>query len=236
MREKTRRMIPGVFVSAAILSALLASGCPKQQEIVFPTTEGKAEPAEAAKPQPMSPPPGPQPVEKPASPTPVGSQHPVLSGETVLDPAVPHDAKMIQTRLADLGLYKGKIDGVWGRNSRAALKSFKEKSGLSDPERWDKETQIQLFLGVSLAPQPASGVSLTPISSGETLLDPAVPHDAKLIQTRLAELGLYRGTIDGVWGRNSRAALRAFKEKHSLADPEAWDRDTQILLFRETGK
>jgi peptidoglycan hydrolase-like protein with peptidoglycan-binding domain len=74
------------------------------------------------------------------------------------------------------------------------------------------------------------------VLSGGTLLDPAVPRDAKLIQGRLAGLGLYRGAIDGVWGRSSRAALRAFKERHSLGDPEAWDRDTQILLFRGTGK
>jgi peptidoglycan hydrolase-like protein with peptidoglycan-binding domain len=236
MGKKTRRILPSVIFLSAILSALLISGCPKKQETVSPTTEGKAETTEAAKPEPVSPPAGTPPAEKPVLPAPAASQHPVLTGETLLDPAVPYDAKLIQTRLADLGLYKGKIDGVWGRNSRAALKSFKEKSGLSDPERWDKETQIQLFLGVSLAPQPASGTGLNPISSGETLLDPAVPRDAKMIQTRLAELGFYRGTIDGVWGRNSRAALRAFKEKHSLADPEAWDRDTQILLFRETGK
>jgi peptidoglycan hydrolase-like protein with peptidoglycan-binding domain len=57
-----------------------------------------------------------------------------------------------------------------------------------------------------------------------------------MIQTRLAELGLYKGAIDGKWGRGSRAALKAFKEKNALGDPETWDRETQILLFRETGK
>ena len=236
MGEKTRRNFPRAILLAAMLSVFLTSGCPKKQETASPPTEGKAEPVEAAKLEQVSPPVGIQPAEKPALPAPLASQHPVLSGETLLDPAVSRDAKLIQGRLAGLGFYRGTIDGVWGRNSRAALRAFKEKNALANPEEWDKDTQLLLFRGASPAPQPVAGASLTPISSGETLLHPSVSRDARLIQARLAELGLYRGTIDGVWGRSSRAALRAFKEKNSLGDPESWDRDTQISLFRETGK
>jgi peptidoglycan hydrolase-like protein with peptidoglycan-binding domain len=236
MGEKTRRNFPRAILLAAMLSVFLTSGCPKKQETASPPTEGKAEPVEAVKPEPVSPPPGTQPAEKPALPAPVASQHPVLSGETLLDPAVSRDAKLIQGRLAGLGFYRGTIDGVWGRNSRAALRAFKEKNALANPEDWDKDTQLLLFRDAGPVTQPASGTVLTPISRGETLLNPSSPRDAKVIQARLAELGFYRGVIDGVWGKNSRAALGAFKEKNALADPEVWDRDTQILLFRDTGK
>lgn len=68
------------------------------------------------------------------------------------------------------------------------------------------------------------------------MLDPASSPDAQMIQTRLAKLGLYKGAIDGKWGRMSRAALKSFKEKYSLGNPEDWDRETQIRLFRETGR
>jgi hypothetical protein len=51
--------------------------------------------------------------------------------------------------LAEVGFYSGPVDGIWGRDSRAALRAFKEKSGLKNPEQWDKETQVHLFKGTS---------------------------------------------------------------------------------------
>ena len=253
MEEKTSRILLRVLLLAAITSQLLTSGCATTQQPTPPEGEGK-EPAEVVKPEPMPPPPTvTQPVEKPApppqmsSPVPAPSasqppplpearQHPVLTGEILLDPAVSRDAQMIQSRLAELGLYKGAIDGIWGRGSRAALRAFKERYALGDPETWNRETQILLFRGADLNPQAIPESGRKPISSGLTLLDPAVSRDAQMIQSRLAELGLYKGAIDGIWGRGSRAALRAFKERNALGDPETWNRETQILLFRETSK
>jgi peptidoglycan hydrolase-like protein with peptidoglycan-binding domain len=251
MEEKTSRILLGLILLIAITSQLLTSGCATKEQAAAP--EGSKGPSEVVKPQ-MPPQASTQPVEKPASqasgasqpasppetsqapPPPPTAQQPVLSGETLLDPAVPRNAQMIQSRLAELGLYKGSIDGKWGKMSRAALKSFKEKNGLSNPESWDKDTQILLFRGANLTAQPVSVASQKPISSGLTLLDPAAPLDAQMIQSRLAELGLYRGAIDGKWGKMSRAALRSFKEKNGLSDPESWDKETQILLFHETEK
>jgi peptidoglycan hydrolase-like protein with peptidoglycan-binding domain len=134
-----------VILWLAVLSAFLTSGCPKTQETASPTTEGKTEPAEISKPEQVPPQAAAQLAEKPTPPAPKANQHLVSSGETLLDPAVPRDAKLFQGRLAGLGLYRGAIDGVWGRNSRAALRAFKEKNSLGDPESWDKETKIQVF-------------------------------------------------------------------------------------------
>ncbi|MBI1977164.1 MAG: peptidoglycan-binding protein [Candidatus Omnitrophica bacterium] len=59
---------------------------------------------------------------------------------------------------------------------------------------------------------------------------PAAPQiDPKEIQKALAEAGFYKGTIDGVIGKKSRAAIRAFQEKHGLkADgvcgPKTWEK------------
>ena len=53
-----------------------------------------------------------------------------------------------------------------------------------------------------------------------------------MIQTRLAEMGLYKAAIDGIWGKGSEAALKAFKEKNSLSNPGSWDKETQMLLFK----
>ena len=75
-----------------------------------------------------------------------------------------------------------------------------------------------------------------PLSEGAVLLNPSRSTDAKLIQKRLADLDLYLDRIDGIWGRNSKRALEMFKSKNQLPDPQKWDAQTQIRLFRSTGQ
>ncbi len=244
-----------------ILSAILISGCPKSKQAVAPGSEEKKETSESvsapqktdqestaskppstpSRPAPVTSaapaqPKGPQAVEKTPPQASEPSQDSIASGETLLNTAVPQDAEKIQTRLADLGLYKGPIDGIWGKGSRAGLKAFKEQNSLANPDKWDRETQIALFreAGQAAQPvaQPGADAGKESISSGSVLLDPSSPQDARKIQTRLLELGLYKGQIDGIWGKGSQAALKAFKEQNSLANPDKWDKETQMLLFR----
>jgi peptidoglycan hydrolase-like protein with peptidoglycan-binding domain len=196
---------------------------PAAPQITFPTPS-LPDPA-MAPPAQVSPPPAPRLMEgSPALQPPQAS--PVA--ETLLDPALPHDAELIQGRLAELGLYRGAIDGKWGARSRAALKTFKARSGLPDTETWDPGTQAVLFKGVDPGRPMTVGTAVSEVSN---LLDPTVARDAERIQARLAELGLYKGAIDGKWGARSRAALKSFKQKSGLGDSDAWDKETQIRLF-----
>lgn len=162
------------------------------------------------------------------------SHDPLASGAVLLNPAAPDDAKTIQGRLAELGFYKAAVDGVWGKGSRAALRKFKQDRSLSAPDTWDKETQIALFKKGEQAGAATTGQD--PLASGAVILDPSKPNDAQTIQGRLAELGLYKGGIDGIWGKGCRAALRAFKEKNGLPNPDRWDKETQMLLFKGASK
>ena len=164
------------------------------------------------------------------------TEQPVSGGNTLLNPAIPKDARMIQTRLAEIGFYEMPIDGIWGKGSRTALMAFKEKNSLGSSDKWDNETQTLLFRETKLTGQSNSDQGQNPILSGSFLLDPSAPQDAKKIQARLAELGLYEGPIDGIWGKGSRAGLRLFKEEQSLKNPDKWDKETQMLLFRGTNQ
>jgi len=128
---------------------------PQPEAIVKePIKEAAAkEPVAPSPPPPPSPAPPPvvqqetQPKQEAAPPAPETTQDPIASGSLLLNPDSAQDAKIIQTRLSELGLYKGAIDGLWGRGSKAALKSFKEKNSLDNPDQWDKETQMFLFRG-----------------------------------------------------------------------------------------
>jgi peptidoglycan hydrolase-like protein with peptidoglycan-binding domain len=254
MEAKMNRNGWWMIFFSVILFACLVSGCPKSKEAVAPGTEEMKEtpksvvaplkseqeltskPASApSRPAPASPavptqPKGPHIVEKtlPSASAPEATKDLIAGGEVLLNPAVPQDAEKIQSRLADLGLYKAPIDGIWGKGSRAALMAFKQQNALGSSDKWDKETQIALFREAGEAP----GDSQESISSGSALLNPSSSQDARKIQTRLQELGLYKGPIDGLWGKGSQAALNAFKKQNSLADPDKWDKETQMLLFK----
>jgi TolB-like protein len=75
-----------------------------------------------------------------------------------------------------------------------------------------------------------------PLARGTILLDPKNSLAARLIQARLAELNYYTDRVDGIWGRNSRAALNRFKSNRQLASPTAWDLSAQRELFKGTGQ
>ena len=238
-----QRPFCGTIFLAILLSALLLSGCHRVRKGPSDETKKEAEaetaPAQQEKGKETKPSaPAATSVKIPTvSPAPAATAEPPLdpiaSGATLLDPALPKDAEMIQTRLVELGLYKGAIDGIWGKGSRAGLKAFKEQNSLKDPEKWDKETQVLLFGGSGQPAQASEEPDEESITSGEVLLNPDNAKEARLIQKRLAELGLYKGPIDGIWGKGSRAGLKAFKEKNSLGAPDKWDEETQKALFRK---
>ncbi len=245
---KTRIERNGCWLIPIVMTLiiLLASGCAKKQMVSVeqkkepPATVTQAQPpsekpapAKEAEP-PAAPgpavPPAPGPVATAASSGPEPEQDPITNGTALLNPTLPADAQIIQSRFLELGLYSGAVDGIWGKGSKGALKSFKEQNSLTDPDKWDKETQMRLFRETS----PSTGQG--PIASGSALLNPALPHHAKIIQSRLANLGFYSGPVDGIWGKGSRGALKSFKEQNSLGKPEQWDKETQVFLFKEIKK
>lgn len=72
---------------------------------------------------------------------------PIASGSVFLNPSKKTDAEMIQKRLSDLGYYKTKIDGQFGKGSQQAVQKFKKDHGLGDNATWDIQTQKMLFKG-----------------------------------------------------------------------------------------
>lgn len=83
--------------------------------------------------------------------------------------------------------------------------------------------------------QAAKDVPNGPLGRGMFALEAKNSLAAKIIQTRLAELQYYKNKIDGIWGKNSRAALSRFKADRQLSGT-AWDMQTQMELFRGTGQ
>jgi Putative peptidoglycan binding domain len=72
------------------------------------------------------------------------------------------------------------------------------------------------------------------LSSGSVILNPSNRKDARIIQSRLSELGYYNIAIDGAFGKGSRKSLQKFKKENNLNNDSNWDIKTQKALFKGT--
>jgi putative chitinase len=80
--------------------------------------------------------------------------------------------------------------------------------GLKDRFAWLEKVQSMVPWPVASGAQPAA----RPAANEETLTIPQL----KSVQIRLKALGLYAGSIDGVFGKGSRAGLKIFQADNGL--------------------
>ena len=124
------------------------------------------------------------------------------------------DVREVQTHLKRLGYYTGSLSGNFGENTAQALMAFQkdadmEVNGIADPE-------VQTLLAQTLYRPLYLGISGT---------------DVNRLQTRLALLGYYTGTISGTYLDQTRDAVTAFQVKMGLIPTGFADTMTQTLLF-----
>ncbi len=131
-------------------------------------------------------------------------------------PLAPGAAMRVQERLRQLGAYTGRVDGVWGPDSQAALERFQQGRGLQVTGQLNQATASTLGLSpaelVAIAPGPATVPAAAPAASAEPLSPAAVRN----VQARLRALGFYRGAVDGVWGAGTQAGVERFQQGRGL--------------------
>lgn len=109
-----------------------------------------------------------------------GSNMPAMSGtasysKTTMNPSK-DEVRQAQQQLQDQGLYHGRIDGIFGRETKQALGQFQKKNGLSQTARLDQPTMDKLLgntgdgQGSSMPPTVYHGAGQT------TIPQPASPN------------------------------------------------------------
>lgn len=84
------------------------------------------------------------------------------------------------------------------------------------------------------AATPQTTVQPKSAPSTARLLNIKNGNNARMVQGRLQQLGYYKGPIDGGFGSQSVAALRAFKRDQStLPTDDVWDLETQEVLMNQ---
>ena len=154
----------------------------------------------------------------------------------------------VQAALADIGLYKGKIDGISGSVTREAIMTYQASAGIlpTGEASYDLLTNLKSAYAVAklqsaqqartetrkpesnkpestetvATPKPAE----TPTSNVAVSLDPAA---IARIQTGLKNnFGDEQISVDGLLGNQTRGAIRRFQQRFKLEETGKLDRET----------
>jgi peptidoglycan hydrolase-like protein with peptidoglycan-binding domain len=127
----------------------------------------------------------------------------------------PQAVQMVQGDLHRQGVYDGRIDGVWGPDSQAALERFQQTHGLQVTGQLNQATIATLGISpdqLLTATAPAAPAAAVAPIAGSALSQTAI----STIQSRLRELNFYRGATDGIWGAETQAAIERFQQGRGL--------------------
>ena len=152
-----------------------------------------------------------------ATPAPTPSAYPKLSmgsrGE---------DVRALQERLNELGYKCGSSDGVFGSNTKRAVRYFQDAIGASQDGVATDRLQQRLF--ESGAPEFVLYVQLKKGYDGVRV---------EKLQTRLRELNYLAAPVDGEYGARTVDAIKLFQKKANLKIDGIAGVKTQTALFKK---
>lgn len=152
----------------------------------------------------------------------------------------------LQAALKLLGYYKGEVDGIYNQSTAIAVSQFQQAAGLNSDGIVDRETWEKLFPAtpltannsrlanrstsevriVSSEKQSTTEESPTDSNNVENPEAPAVDlptlkigmrgPDVFWLQKRLQAIGFFQGSVDGIFGKGTQAAVIAAQEKYGL--------------------
>lgn len=147
----------------------------------------------------------------------------------------------VQTKLAQLGYFNGKVDGAWGQATSGAVSRFQQAKDLRVTGELNPATLKAL--GIKTAPPPKpTGSGREPIDPARALVDIFVggpylnsPPDFQIqtvqkAQKNLKLLGYYAGPINGAPDGELAAALRTYQKDNRFRPTGRLDKTTLQAL------
>jgi peptidoglycan hydrolase-like protein with peptidoglycan-binding domain len=129
-----------------------------------------------------------------------------------VQPVPPAAIQAVQDHLRRSGTYNGAVDGVWGPDSLAALQQFQAGHQLQVTGQLNQATVTALDLDPASLLATQQAVLPPPMPPSDTLR----PSSVRVVQQRLRSLGFSNGSVDGVWGQSTQAAVEQFQQNRGL--------------------
>lgn len=132
------------------------------------------------------------------------------------------DVKTLQEMLNAKGYNAGSVDGIFGRNTRAAVIAFQNANGLAADGIVGKLTWAKLYDTTTALPSASTATGTQPMvyrgSRGDAV---------RRLQELLHKKGFDCGAVDGIFGSKTYAAVMAFQKANGLsadgiAGPLTW--------------
>jgi peptidoglycan hydrolase-like protein with peptidoglycan-binding domain len=141
------------------------------------------------------------------------------------DPSSREVLRQAQRQLKALGFDPGSLDGDFGPQTEAALRAYQQKYRLPTTGRLDEVT-LRSLLPESAQTSPAPAPVVAPVN----LSNRELVHRA---QIELKALGFNPGAVDGEFGAQTEAALRAYQQANRLPETGKLDDITLRTLLPE---
>ena len=116
------------------------------------------------------------------------------------------------------------MDGIYGVGTQSAVRAFQRINNLTQTGTADSYTQEVLFSAAAL-PVNSYTTSYVHLERGDR--GSAVTR----LQSRLAALGYYSGSLDGIYGSATQSAVRRFQSRNGIHATGEADVNTQTVLF-----
>jgi peptidoglycan hydrolase-like protein with peptidoglycan-binding domain len=120
----------------------------------------------------------------------------------------------VQEKLRQSGAYTGRADGVWGPDSQAALERFQQRNGLQVTGSLNQATAATLGLQPGELLTAGSGPAVG--AGADAAAGPLSRAAVRNLQSRLRNLGFYRGPVDGLWGPGTQTSIERFQQGRGL--------------------
>ena len=120
--------------------------------------------------------------------------------------------KTLQAQLNAKGFNAGSVDGIFGKNTRAAVMAFQKANGLAADGIVGKLTWAKLYDTTAALPAASTATGTKPMvyrgSRGDAV---------RKLQELLNKKGFDCGAVDGIFGSKTYAAVVAFQKANGLA-------------------
>jgi peptidoglycan hydrolase-like protein with peptidoglycan-binding domain len=125
----------------------------------------------------------------------------------------------LQTQLKQLGYFQGTINGLFGSDTTAALLNFQRSKGLTaDGIAGPRTLAAVMNRGNSAiaSAKNSSTLPALPALPSQSSINTANQSSVLALQKRLQAKGFYKGSLDGILGIETKAALEAAQKAYGV--------------------